>query len=145
MLSLSSFLNPDHTPHSFVLRARLGYLYCSGRITGRLLAFANASITCESVLMVVPMDMKKLFRRSAYAILLDPYPNCLPKCCSRSCHVLSQCSHHAIWTWTESDDVRCAEYKANNETDGCSDVSGRFLGFVTGPGRAYSPPSSHPF
>lgn len=126
--SLSSLLNPNRTAHSFVLRARLGYLYSAGRITGRLLAFANASITCasESVLIVVPIDMKKLFLRSVFAKHASSYSKCVPKSCSRTCHVLPQCSHHAIWTWTKSDDVCCSEYKANNETDGCSDVSGSF-------------------
>lgn len=110
--------------HSFVLWARLGYLYSAGNTIGRLLSFANASMTCacESVLMVVPMDMKKLSHQSVYASYLVPYANCVPKCCSRTCHVLSQCSHHAIWTWAESNDVRCAEYKANDETDGYSDM-----------------------
>jgi hypothetical protein len=71
--------------------------------------------------MVVPIDIKKLFHQSVYTRFLFLFSNLIPECCSRTCHVLSQCSHHSIGSWAESDDVRCAKYKANDETDGCSD------------------------
>lgn len=71
-----------YTPiQSLVRLARLGYLYSAGSTTGRLFAFANASIicACESVLIVVPMDMKKLSHLSVHANYLvscsSPYPN----------------------------------------------------------------------
>ena len=70
-----------------------------------------------SVRMVVPMDMKKLVVSVPSHRYLHYSFDFLPKGCCGTEHVLSECSHHSLRSWSESDDVGRAEDEADDESD----------------------------
>jgi hypothetical protein len=120
-------------PYASVHVSRTCLIRCSQclfRMIGRppfACAFANASTSIGelSVRMVVPMDMKKLHPPSALQQDKQIHHSYVPKCRRRSHHVLSQRSHHSIWSRSVSYDVRCAEDEPDNQSNSCDILSSR--------------------
>ena len=70
-----------------------------------------------SVRIIVPMDMKQLQCVSQAHLLTVFHAVVLPKRRGRPEHILTQRPQHAIGTWAEAYDVRCAEDESDDQAD----------------------------